>query len=538
MGERNEQLAEQLGIAQHRLRDPRATAAALLGVLEEPPAPDEQDAASRDPHNATPRPEARRHNDALLAAAQAGGIPPDDLLRVLRAIVAPPPPSVTVTAELDLRVIPLGGGTEIGGSCLLVEAGGTRILVDAGLRTGEGTPPPAGIERALDGPLHGVVVTHAHNDHCGYVPALAALRPGLRILGTRETVRIMPVMWSDTAKLMRLRAAQAARWGGEAPALYGPREIGGAAQRCEEVPFGVPRALGEMTIELFPAGHILGAAGVVVRAGERHVVITGDISGFRQESVGGYALPESARDADLLVLETTCCGEDHKGRDVLVGDFVRSVQEVCQGGGRVLVPAFALGRAQEIALLMRRYLPDVPVRVDGMAVEMSRLFEAATAGAAHLEIFGGAVAAADRPAELDTFTTGVIITTSGMLTGGPAPQWAARVLPEPRSALFISGYQDEETPGATLRRLADAPGTREFTVNDHDREVTVPVRARVATMRLSAHADRRALLEIADEVAAREVMLVHGQPNRQRTFREVLHLRDHQTTETARWHAP
>ncbi|MGP4028353.1 hypothetical protein [Actinomadura sp. 3N407] len=88
-----------------------------------------------------------------------------------------------------------------------------------------------------------------------------------------------------------------------------------------------------------------------------------------------------------------------------------------------------------------------------------------------------------------------------MLNGGPAVQWARRVLPEPGSALFVSGYQDEESPGRALLGLPAAGGT--FTFPDHGDEVNVPLRVRVETMRLSVHADRRGLLDIADEVAAR-----------------------------------
>jgi Cft2 family RNA processing exonuclease len=534
LAERVDNLTRQLKIEQRRFQEPQTVAAALMHTLEQSSSPPGEDAAARDPRNTATPPS--RYNDVLLAAASTAGLTPEKLLDVVRAIVGPipPVPAVQVVEELDLRVTPLGGDTEIGGSCLLVEAGGTRLLVDAGLRPGEQSSPPRDVELALDGTLHGVVVTHAHNDHCGYVPALVAQRSDLRVLATSETVRLMPMMWRDTAKIMQDRARRFTQWGTDATALYGPAEVDAAATRCEEVPFGAPRRVGDMTIELFQAGHILGAAGVVIRAGDRRVVVTGDISGFRQESVDGYALPESAKGADLLVMESTCCGDDHDDRDLRVRDFVREVLEIYHGGGRVLIPAFALGRAQEIALLARRHLPEVPVRIDGMAVDLSTAFETATAGSSRaLTIFGGTVAAADRPAELDTFRNGIIITTSGMLTGGPAVQWAARILPEPGSALFISGYQDEESPGARLRRLSEEGG--DFTLPGHDREVTVPVRARVATMGLSAHADRRGLLNIADEVAANQTMLVHGIQRRQWRFRDVLSVRHHATIETALW---
>ncbi|MEV5828493.1 MBL fold metallo-hydrolase [Spirillospora sp. NPDC052242] len=500
-----------------RRTDPRGLAAALLALIE---------GASEAPGDG-----AAPVTDDRAPAVDVVWRAPEGLVAALRAIVDPSPPPVAAVRELDLRVVPLGGDDHIGGSCLLVEAGGTRVLVDAGLRPGEPGGAPRDIGRALDGPLDAVVVTHAHTDHCGYVPALVARRPGLRVVATPQTAALMPAMWADTVKVMAGRARSRARWGDAGgAALYGRGDVAAAVRRCEELAFGASRRIGALTVELFPAGHVLGAAGVVVRAGGRRVVVTGDISGFRQETVDGYAVPESARGADLLVMESTCCTEDHDDRGMRVGELVRAVAEVHQGGGRVLIPAFALGRAQELALIMRRHLPEVPVRIDGMAAELAAEFEALDPS---LRILGGGTAVAARPGELDTFRTGVVISTSGMLNGGPAVQWARRILPEPGSALFVSGYQDEESPGRALLDLADARGT--FALPDHGGEVTVPVRARVATMRLSAHADRRGLLDVVDEVAPRETMLVHGVPRRQRAFAEILRVRDRATAGTGPW---
>ncbi|MEV4252899.1 MBL fold metallo-hydrolase [Spirillospora sp. NPDC049652] len=542
-------LEERQGIERIRWKDPHALAAALLGVLEPLPPKPRDDAASRDPRvyrsgvavaSAKATEATADSRDRYLEdVARTVKLDRNRLLDVLRAMVDPTPPCEPTPAtvrELDLRITPLGAGTEIGGSCLLVEAGDTRLLVDAGTVPRDGAPPPD-IDRALAGPLHGVVVTHAHNDHCGYVPALVARRPDLRVLATPETVQLMPVMWTDTVKVTRGRDRVWSEWGADSSAHYGHAEVRAAVGRCEEVPFGARRRIGDLTIELFPAGHILGAAGVVVRAGDRRAVITGDISGFAQESVDGYRLPESAPGADLLVMESTCCGENHGDRTGRVHELIRSVAEIYEGGGRVLIPAFALGRAQEVALILRRHLPDVPVRIDGMATDLAHLFESATAGSERpLEIFGGAVAVADRPRELETFRTGVIVSTSGMLTGGPAVQWARHILPEPGSALFVSGYQDEESPGAELLRLA-GQGGGEFALMDRDEKISLRVLAKVATMRLSAHADRGGLLEIADGVAAAHVMLVHGMAGRQRRFAEVLGHRGHRVVRTEEWRA-
>ncbi|TDC90926.1 MBL fold metallo-hydrolase [Actinomadura sp. 7K507] len=262
--ERAEDLTRRLGIERRSWSEPRGLAAALLGALEQPPPRPAEDAEARDPRSnagSGPAPPAEHRSAHLAAAARAARRDPGEILSVLRAIVDPAPPPVSVTAELGLRVVPLGGDTHIGGSCVLVEAGGTRILIDAGLRPGDRAEPPRGIDQALDGRLDAVVVTHAHNDHCGYVPALVARRPDLRVLGTPETVALMPVMWTDTAKVAAAGERRLARWGAGAEVLYGRRDAEAAAGRCEELAFGVPRRIGALTVELFPSGHILGAAG-------------------------------------------------------------------------------------------------------------------------------------------------------------------------------------------------------------------------------------------------------------------------------------
>jgi Cft2 family RNA processing exonuclease len=344
----------------------------------------------------------------------------------------------------------------------------------------------------------------------------------------------MPIMWQDSIKVMRSQAVH--RQGAAGVPLYDAADFAETVRRLDELAFGVPRPIGDLTIELFPAGHILGAAGVVVRAGEQRVVISGDISGFQQESVGGYKIPGSARDADLLVLESTCCADSHGKRDDKIGHLIHLVEEVVTGGGRVLIPAFALGRAQEVAMLLRRHLPHIPVLIDGMAREVSATFESISGTRDHpLEIFGSSVTSARRPQDLEAFTKGVVVTTSGMLTGGPAIEWAARILPEPQSAVFISGYQDEESGGGRL--LETAVGS-DFTLDGHRGSVSVPVRARVEQIRLSAHADRRGLIEIANEVSAARTMLVHGVLRRQREFRDVLTIRGHRTVNTGHWRLP
>lgn len=444
-------------------------------------------------------------------------------------------PAAHVGADRGLRVEVLGGGNEIGGSAVLVEAGGTRILVDAGLRPNADSPraaAPPRIARALEGRLDAVVVTHGHNDHAGFVPRLLDDQRQSVTICTPATAALLPTMWNDARRVMARQADEMATYGWLAP-LYGEAEVEAAEKSLRPLAYGRERTVGDLRIQFFDAGHILGAAGVVIRASGQRAVITGDIFNLPQLSVGAAQLPPRlARQAELLVIESTYCHSRHRDRTSQVRDFVRAITEVIGGGGRVLVPAFGLGRAQEVALMLREQLPEVPVLVDGLARPISDIYERE----ACLDIFGGKVQRVSDQKRLRlmrSFHSGVVITTSGMLSGGFAVPWAQEILPDPHSALFVCGYQDEDSAGRTLQQLAsrDDPTTpATLPLLTETGPVTVSVAARVETYSLSAHADRDGLSEIIDDLAPAQTMLVHGLGREQKAFRETLErARGHRT---------
>ncbi|WET79703.1 MBL fold metallo-hydrolase [Amycolatopsis sp. QT-25] len=472
-------------------------------------------------------------------------VAPDSLLSALDALLAPPAPieHVWVGEPREIALTPLGGGTDIGGSCMLVSVGDVRILVDAGMRPKKPVDRagPEHIDVALKGPIDAIVITHAHNDHAGYVPALTHKYPNMPVICTPETAAILPTMWNDSVRVFdRARGDHVESDEPLTEPPYGQAQVHDAQRRIREVQCGrtIEIAAG-VTIMLFPAGHILGAAGVVVSAGPNRITVTGDVSDLEQASVPGLVVPDAARGSDLLVIESTYCGHQRSNRDAEVEKFVRMVAETvgdsAATGGRVLVPAFALGRAQEVALTLRNRLPDVPVLIDGMAKDIARIYEEQTAGTARpLKIYGEQVSAVrpwERQQLLRTFRRGVIVTTSGMLTAGPAVTWARSILPDSDAALLIAGYQDEDSPGFELLELADASRQATFVL---DRE-ELKVNARVAKFGLSAHADRRGLSSIVTEVGARDVMLVHGIASKQRDFADNLTRRGFSVAPTMRW---
>ncbi|RNG31599.1 MBL fold metallo-hydrolase [Streptomyces botrytidirepellens] len=478
----------------------------------------------------------------LLELIESAGGDREGLLKTLDALLVPDLPRAVPAGPVETsvvtgpRVVPLGGGTEIGGSCLLVELGDTRVLVDAGIRNDDRTdhvaPRLLDTELASGPPVTAVVVTHAHNDHGGWVPAVVRRWPGARVLCSSATAELLPLMWQDTAQLMRRRADERRRWGERsADAPYGRAEVNAASRAIEDLPFGFRVPIGDLDIELFPAGHILGSAGVVVRGAGRRIVVSGDVSVERQLGAEPLSLPVTTEETNLLVMESTCCDALHMSREAMVEDLVRSVREVCENGGRVLIPATALGRAQEIALTLSSRLPDLPVLIDGLAGNVAETYgrHAETTAAERAVLSDRVRRVKDRRAEQLTFRQGVVVSTAGTLRGGPAVIWARDILPDPANALFICGYQDEDAPGRRLLELADGSGTLDLP------DGPVEVRAAVRQFQLGAHADRRGLLRVIDEVQPQEIMLVHGREEAQRRFRRLLRERGDSPVDTAAW---
>jgi Cft2 family RNA processing exonuclease len=547
---RVEALTAQMATERSNARDVVGLSRSLADALDRRP-PTEHDPRGVGPgepaHVDLVRPEPPKvpdFDEALQRAASSAGLPDrarDGISRWLPALLRTlaDPPRVRVGEELAPHVDVLGGGHEIGGSCVLVTAGGTRMLVDAGTRPGreqgESLAPPR-LAKALTGRIDAIVITHAHNDHAGWIPALLAQRPQIPVFASSATADLLATMWMDSAKVLGRLGD-----GAETCPAYTRGDVRHALTRIETLGAGLRRRVGELEFEFFPAGHILGAVGVVIHAGSHRVVVSGDVSGPGQRTVGGIQVPEAAFGSDLLVLESTYAGMPRPvPRGHAVEAFVRDVTTVLDRGGRALVPAFALGRAQEIALLCAEHLPGADVVIDGLARDVSMVYQSHAGPDGRLmEIFGGRI----RPvpyggtkSEITALRTGVVITTSGMLAAGPAIAWARSILPDPRSALMVVGYQDEDSPGRRLLAVAEAgggvfdlPGTAE------DEAEQVEVSAYVADYKLGAHASADELVAITARVAAGEVMLVHGSPPGQRQLRERLELRHQRTVGGLDW---
>ena len=361
----------------------------------------------------------------------------------------------------------LGGAGSIGASSALVEAGGVRLLVDCGVRLNSSDRLPD-LSALSGGGLDAVLVTHAHTDHTGALPVVHEAFPAAPVYATPPTAELTGILFRDALRLMAGPERE-----DELP-LYGAAQVESLGRAIVPVPFDSPVRIGEVEATWWPASHILGAAMVHLATPAGSVLFTGDYSSGAQLTVPALVRP--ARRVDLVVSEATYGERLHEDRRVAEARLVARVRGVLERGGRVLIPAFAIGRAQEVLLILRRALrrkelPSVPVHVDGMVRSVCGVYRrheayasmrlAREARRSGEPFYGDGVAPVSSPGERAGILSGdpcVVVASSGMLAGGASAEYARAMAGCERDAILLTGYQDEESPGRALLDLAAGPG--------------------------------------------------------------------------------
>ena len=396
----------------------------------------------------------------------------------------------------------LGGAREVGRSAVLVD---DALLLDYGLMTGD---PPQYPTR--DPEPDAVVVSHGHLDHVGAVPALLKGSRRPTIHWTPPTAELARTLARDTLKLhgnsplCPFSAEHVARLG-EVEARHGYAE-----------PFVVSAGGREYEVTLFDAGHIPGSAHVLVDdsvgrsptgdrtesdSGATRLLYTGDFHTDDQRLVSGTT---ARPDADIVVCESTYADVRHEDREAVETRWTERVRTTMWEGGTVVAPAFAIGRTQEMLLVADA--ADVHPYVDGMGVDVTRMLRQHPSFLRDPEAFrratGGArfVTGRDGQRERIAGDNELIVTTSGMLAGGPVRSYLPKIRSNPTNAVTLTGYQVEGTPG---RELQDH-GRMEL--NGQVR----PVSATVESYDFSAHADRDGLESFLSDYPDARLAIVHG----------------------------
>ena len=417
-----------------------------------------------------------------------------------------------MAATPDIQLSFLGGASAIGASSALLQVADTSILIDCGVRFKTGNALPD-LNQLTGKHLDAIVVTHAHSDHTGALPVAHEAYPETPIYLTPPTQDLVTILQRDALKLMEME--------GDVP-LYSERQVESMVERFYPVHHGDRIQVGDIEIVYLPASHILGASMVYFSTPAGNVLFTGDYSVDAQRTVPALDRPKLP--VDLLVTETTYGNRMHADRRTSENLLVSRVAQVVEAGGRVLIPAFAIGRAQEVLLILKQALrnkkiPECPVFVDGMvrsvcgvysqhARYVSRGLLRDSQRSGHPFFAGSIAPVANAQERKDVLSAGpcVIVASSGMLSGGPSAYYAGELAASPTDAILITGYQDEESPGRALLNLAEESGPRPLRLGDK----VVDVRCAFETYSLSAHADRMQMVGMIEAMRPRTVVLVHG----------------------------
>lgn len=417
----------------------------------------------------------------------------------------------------------LGAIGTVTGSKYLVREGEERVLVDCGLFQGfkqlrlRNREPFPVAPNSIDG----LILTHAHIDHSGYIPLLVKNGFAGKVYCTAGTLDLCEILLPDSGYLQEEEAEYANRRGYSRhhPAL--PLYTREDAERClrqfEAHPFGRELHIGtEFRFRFQKMGHILGAASVVLRGRRTSIAFSGDVGRLHDPVLHD---PEPCPLVDFLVVESTYGDRRHAAEDpaTLLGDYVR---RAWRRGGVVLIPAFAVGRAQSVLYWIHRLkakgrIPDVPVYLDSpMAVDATEIFrrhraehrlspaeaEAVCRTARYVNTVEESKSLSARQAPM------VLISASGMATGGRILHHLRAFAPDYRNVILFTGYQAAGTRGAAILAGAEA-------VKIHGEYV--PIRAEVGLIEnLSAHADYAEILSWLRRCPRppRLTFITHGEP--------------------------
>lgn len=418
----------------------------------------------------------------------------------------------------------LGGADTVTGSKHLIEAGGRRILLDCGLFQGfkcfrerNWAAPPVD-PRSIDA----VVLSHAHLDHSGYLPVLVKAGFAGPVYASPATRELSAVLLMDSARLQEEDARRANRYHtsrhAKALPLYACADAQRAMTRFRTLLPGRELEIGPVCVQLTPVGHLLGACAVSVAHGSTSLAFSGDL-GRRDDLL--MPPPQTLRRADLMIVESTYGNRRHPVADP-AQILAHIVNETIHRGGSILMPAFAVGRAQALLLLLQRLkasgaIPqDLPIFLDSpMAIEATAVYRKfrglLRTPPSEIESLCDGVRLITTPVQSQRLTRlrypSVIISASGMAIGGRVLHHLKAMVPFAQHHVVCAGFQVGGSRGAHL-----VGGASEVKIHGE----YVPVRADVSTLEgVSGHADADQIIDWlhAMRLAPRETFVVHGEPD-------------------------
>ncbi|MEE9323395.1 MAG: MBL fold metallo-hydrolase [Candidatus Aenigmarchaeota archaeon] len=382
----------------------------------------------------------------------------------------------------------LGGCREVGKMGILIDTGVEKFLWEYGVNVQTNERP---IQPNVN--LDGVFVSHAHLDHSGMLPQLYSLGYDGPLYSDPATIDLLSILLRDSLKIQK-------REGGPLDFVLG--DIKKLERKTRFLRVGEKQDFVTSSVSFHNAGHIPGSVMPLLESKGKRILFTGDVKFMDTQLMKGAQT--KFKDIDVLISESTYSYTNHPDRKSLEDSLKKIVQETVYGGGICVIPAFAVGRMQELLLIL--YKLGIPIYLDGMGIRAAEAILRHPKGVKDHKALEKAFSYARKvrnARERDSIIERpcVILTTSGMLNGGPVVHYISRLHERSDCSLVFTGFQ---VPGTGGRTLLD---TGKFILE----EINVKPKMRMEFLDFSAHTDHDHLIEFYKKVNPKKILLTHGE---------------------------
>ena len=428
---------------------------------------------------------------------------------------------------------------EIGANCYALEAAGKRLILDCGLHPKfDGEEAMPNLSLLADETVDAIVLSHAHQDHLGSLPVLMRRQSNAPVFMTEATRQLSDIMLHNSVNVMLKKKEDGVA---EYP-LFTHREVDRCTKRWRGIPLHQkfdltgqrlgPNDDGEVSIEFYNAGHILGSVGTLIRAAGRKIFYTGDVNFEDQSVMQAARFPEEP--LDVLIVETTRGDRptpEGFSRAAESERLAEAIRETFARGGGVMMPLFALGKTQELLAMFFEFRKrgwmkrDTPIYIGGLGAKLTEVHDKLAHHAPRLrhelqllDAVAPFVVAGQQAHTLPFKNKRVYALSSGMMTEKTlSNSFARHMLSDPKNLLVFVGYADPDSPAGKIREAQ--PGD---TVQLSPDIAPQRLDCRVEKLNFSGHASRESLRAYANKVTPKKIILVHGDGGAIEWFRGAL----------------
>ena len=428
-----------------------------------------------------------------------------------------------------MKFLNLTRRTEIGANSYYLEIGGHRLVLDCGMHpknTGEDALPYLKAIAGRD--IEAILISHAHQDHIGTLPLIMRRFPSARVFMTEATAEVGSVLLHNSVNVMTRQREEV----GEASyPLFTHRETDRASERWRRCPLrqrisiagerAPQREREALAFEFFEAGHVLGSAGILVRAEGKTVFYTGDVN-FDDQTIMQAAVFTEEK-IDVLIMECTRGDHAKPGGWTRAGEerrFAEALESAFERGACVLIPVFALGKTQEILAMLykfrcHRLLPEFPIYIGGLSSKFTDIYDR-RAHTTRRQLPRLQLMREAAPFILNDETVrdaplragrAYVLSSGMMIPNTLSNVLGRRLIENPQHSIFFVGYANPESPAGLLREA----GKGGEVALDPDKPPQ-RVRCNIEQFQFSAHATREGLIEYASKISPHKIVLVHGDP--------------------------